>query len=295
MCILSNRVKGNYCFCSWLFIQSSGEFIEYLYLIIRRHLILIACINIYQCTSVLLEAYVPVLLIGFCLQLLLPALLLLFLSTGNYGSLPLFLSSNFNGILWPEHWCGQMISSTSFMPESSQLMNTPSILCTDIVHPMAVMMTFGFCSPPLAFLAAIVGILKCSMWIGAVKHFCAIVENFECGEGDRKRLQQLVMCFTKVPFPYDEVMMRVFWIIFMYSIVFVLFLHWDTVSQVEWEGPLALSLFAILSGCLIYRDVNGMKKFHCLDEGKRNEVEVMNVSSNPLSVISNSNLEDVIS
>ena len=228
-----------------------------------------------QCTSVLLEAYIPVLIIGFCLQLVLPFVIILSIGHDEFNALPAYLRVQMNGVLWPKYW-NDLNEATAIKP--TNLMKISSIIGRDVLNPLAVMMTFGLCSPALTFLVATVAVVKCGMWVWAVRRFISVITKKDntvtCGRSNDRCLSAL----AALDFPLQAVMRRAFWIILAFSTMFILFLYWDTVDDVGWEAAVAVIAFVAMLCCcscalkaLIFRNSQ-------IDR----EVEVQAVSRNPL-------------
>ena len=191
-----------------------------------------------QCTSVLLDAYVPVLIIGFCVQLLMPIIVIKTLRGNSFKFIPEFIRSQLNGVLWPEYWC----NLTDTIPiEPFHLMKIANIMSREVFYPVAVMMTFGICSPPLAVLVAIAVMTKCGLWVWAMNHFIANVNDRS--ESIRQRC---LSALSELQFPQHMILRRVFWITLGFSMIFILFLYWDTTDEVSWEAALGLAVFVLV-------------------------------------------------
>ena len=221
-----------------------------------------------------MEAFVPVLIIGFCIQLLLP---LIFFFSVRYDDIPIFFRAHLNGVLWPEHWHRSDVT----LIEPSELMKMSSILSRDVLHPLAVMMTFGLCSPPLACLVATVTVIRCSIWMWTMDRFVSFPTDSEEETKDRITKQKCLSALSELRFPLCEVQRNAFWSIFVISAMFILLLYWDTLDNVEWVAPLAVTFFVIalyaISKILSNTSPSG-------NDEMNGEVEVKTVSLNPLVV-----------
>ena len=216
------------------------------------------------------------LIIGFCIQLLLPFCFLIFLSDENFGSLPPFFRSKLNGILWPEYW-HHVDNASAVKP--SYLLKIPNIISGDILNPVAVLMTFGLCSPPLACLVAAVSVVKCSMWVWAIRRFVVVVLDGD-EEHNKQKATGLGYISTLSDMQLDTKAMRSsFWIILFFSAIFIVFLYWDTVDEVGWIIPVVVSCYLLVligfSQLMIsFPETN--------EDHKDGEIEVKMVSLNPL-------------
>ena len=228
--------------------------------------------------SAILEAYVPVLIIGFCLQLLLPMLVLTFIKDKHFYAIPEFIRFKLNGLFWPNYW--YTMSSSDTMVEPSYLMKTSTIMCRDLLYPLAAIMTFGVCSPSLAFMAAITGVAKCGLWAWAANNFGTIIkEKRDSSSADLTKETQLITAFSKVEFPLEVVMKNVFWIILVYSVMFLVLIYADTMGEFGWEIPLTVALFALLLRCIAYyMDAQDFKR-----SGISQKIEVVSLTQNPIA------------
>ena len=229
-----------------------------------------------QCSSALLEAYIPVLIIGFCLQLILPLCFLKTLNDTRFRAIPPFLRSNLCGIFCPDYWCHTGDTNNI---DSNSLMKIPTIIVRDLVNPIAVILTFGLCSPALACIAGIVGVVKCGIWVWAMHNFSAFTIAFgNSGKGEA-RSRVLLSALSKMQFPLCEVLKKTFWLIFTCSMTFIVLIYWDTTGKIGWEAPCAVGTLALaLSFMRFY--AKGALSVQKSDTDKN--VEVIAISVNPL-------------
>ena len=238
-----------------------------------------------QCTSILLEAYVPVLIIGFSLQLLLPFIFHYVVNGRRYARFPQFIRTVLNGIYWPDYFYNNVENFERV--KAQDLMKMPNIICRDIVNPIAIIMTFGLCSPPLAFLAATVAAVKCHGWIWALNRFDAYTIDNEndniSGMTDDSKAQHYSKILSDMQLPIRGVLSRTFWIILVYSFLFIIFLYWDTRSGASWEAPLGMTLFFVLLLFLTFSKWNPRDSSQLEEATLEVKNGLMTVSMNPLT------------
>jgi len=128
-----------------------------------------------QCGSVLLSAYIPVLLLGYAIQIVLPLVVLGTLVTLRYESVPLTCRLMLHGLIWPEHWLqgGDGYTHNRIVMDSRPdvMLQIRSILCNDVLNNWLLMVTFGLCSPVLAVAVACAVVLKMCLWVLLVGRF----------------------------------------------------------------------------------------------------------------------------
>ena len=196
-----------------------------------------------------------------------------------------------NGVLWPEFWLNTDASNKLIKP--SYLLKVSSLINRDILYPLAVLMTFGLCSPPLFCLVVCVSVLKCGLWIWAMIRFSTFMIRIEA-DGDKGEFKRkgkghyCLLALCKRSFPLKEVVERAFWMILLLSMIFILFLYWDIVDEIKWKVPVGMvGLVALLFGIsrvANYRHKRGLGKV----ADKITEVElvgkkeIVSVTLNPL-------------
>ena len=189
-----------------------------------------------------MEAYVPVLIVSFCLQLLLPVCILSILMRKDYDSIPEVFHRALNGALWPDYWFSR---KENHKIDPYQLIKVPNIICTDILNPVAVIMTFGVTSPPLACAATAMGVMKCVMWIWVINRFFSYGVERCSDEEESLQAHPSFVALSDLRFPLYIVLKSAFWMIFAISALFMLLIYWDITSRVGWDLPLAAFVFTI--------------------------------------------------
>jgi hypothetical protein len=256
---------------------------------------------------VLLTSYIPVLVIGYAIQLVAScALPLVFSQVGrvcSVSSLSVLIDRKFtHGIVWPEFWASSESAAQASNTEETleknpaMLLNSKSMLCFDILNNLMVMLTFGLCSPVLAVAATCVAISKASILILLVKRFVAVV----CERGDRTQesgnsMSVMICVLAKVSFPLREVLMRAFWLIAWVSAAFVAMICWDVAGDaVGWARSVWLPAVVLFYPALLWTTdfIANRRSGVAKDDAVLEDVELasmsqfvpVNVNKNPLHV-----------
>ena len=129
-----------------------------------------------QCGSVVLTSYIPVLLMGYSIQLFLPFIMLAFMHCVSYESMWPSFRKTLHGIIWPEYWLqgkDDMFTHNKAIVQSNSIvmLNIRTIFCNDVFNNLLVMLTFGLCSPVLAVAVAVAVLLKMSVWVLLIGRF----------------------------------------------------------------------------------------------------------------------------
>ena len=122
----------------------------------------------YQCTSVLLTAYIPVFIYTYSLQLIAPFVFLFLLCFIKYTALPRAIRKSIPGLLFPDNWsrdsAGQGLRSDMLqIAVSKRLYNIKTVTST-LIHNIIILLTFGLCSPVLACLIGASSYLLTATW-----------------------------------------------------------------------------------------------------------------------------------
>ena len=185
----------------------------------------------------------PVLMIGFSIQLLLSVgfVWVVVLQVVDYDSVPGMFRSVLHGVFWPDHWISSR--SDSYI-EPFQLFRVESIICTDMLNPLTMFATFGLSSPPLAVLIALVMMTRMTMWHWAVTRFVSTVSKAEDRSG---RSDEVLAKLSKACIRIDALVIWSYLLLAGVSMMFIMFMVWDTTASVTWEGPLLASLVVVSS------------------------------------------------
>jgi hypothetical protein len=141
-----------------------------------------------QCGSVVLTSYIPVLLLGYSIQLMLPFIFMTSLTFVSYDSMPPSVRKMFHGIIWPEYWLqggDVLVRNTAILnSDPSVLLEIETICCNDVLNNWLLMLTFGLCSPVLAVAIVCSVLLKMSLWMSLVGRFTRSILPGDGGGGD---------------------------------------------------------------------------------------------------------------
>ena len=122
----------------------------------------------YQCTSVLLTAYIPVLIYTYSLQIIAPFIFLFLLCFIKYTTFPRPLRKAVPGILFPSNWSkdstGQGFRSDMLQIAVSKRLYNIKTVTSNLIHNIIMLLTFGLCSPVLAFLIGAASYLITATW-----------------------------------------------------------------------------------------------------------------------------------
>jgi hypothetical protein len=215
-----------------------------------------------QCSSVLLGAYIPVLIIGFSIQLLLTLFLpFIVLQIGKLCNLTKIIIRYklVTGILWPDFWLQQRDSTTTVVAGNKEkdkeedlnrrnkmalesdptiLLSPETIFCFDILNNLVILFTFGLCSPVLALAVGCVTVLRMNMWVLLLGKFvCKLHPGDEMTQSaDRKGMVHFgLVALMKVNFCLKEVLQNSYWHIAGVSTLFVSLLCWDMAGdELSW-------------------------------------------------------------
>jgi hypothetical protein len=169
-----------------------------------------------QCSSVLLTSYIPVLIIGFSIQLVLSVIMPVILyQAGKYLHLAGIIHRNIvNGILWPEFWIGHdnsdlaILNKTMLGKDSTIILNINNVMCFHVLNNVVLMLTFGMCSPVLAAAVTCVVVLKMNVLLLLVGRFTAVLGGREC-----EIAQFALVTLAAATIPLNKVLKDSFWLI----------------------------------------------------------------------------------
>lgn len=127
----------------------------------------------YQCSSTLLTSYIPVYIYSFCLQIFEIIIRIILYSLYDYSSFPRTILTQLPGIVWPYHWK----LPPSYPPYPSSLLKVDKII-TPFMNNLMILVTFGVCSPLLAFVIILTIILSGKHWLYLIGRFFLLrIEN----------------------------------------------------------------------------------------------------------------------
>lgn len=209
------------------------------------------------------------------MQLLLPIfLILIVVDRVDFSSLHPVLRKSVHGMLWPRHW-----HATEAPPAPSELLRFPGIACCDMLNPLAVLLTFGLCSPALAFAVTVFGIAKLRLWTFAVHRFG--VYNLDNGgrpDGEtHSRQKQCLEAFSRASLPMYDIVRGSFPYVVAYSTGFVIILYSDMSLSFSWIVPFTIIVFSGIVVLVVHKYPN-------LRQPLEGEVELKETVLNPLPV-----------
>jgi hypothetical protein len=276
-----------------------------------------------QCGSVLLTSYIPVFLLGYAVQLMLPLIILVSLTCMPFASMPSFVREMCHGIIWPEYWLqgGDVLVRNKAIVGSdpSVILNIPTVFCNDVLNNWLSLVTFGLCSPVLAVAIVCSVLLKMSMWVLLVGRFtrCVVLHN---GGGDNRSdvgvasigpsgvapsgsvigkssddvVHFALAALAEVQIPLSEVLSRSFWRLVWCSALFVALLGWDMAAdEVGWLQslwvPLAPLCYALALRCVAHYSASadsGESTQHSAEKAASHQQEEgSGVSHSPLHIM----------
>lgn len=226
-----------------------------------------------QCGSVLLTSYIPVLLLGYSLQLLLPVFVLVLQIYLPIMAIPSFIRHASHGIIWPDHWLQDEISNHNIdILDSNQevLLKIRTIYCNDVLNNWLIMLTFGLCSPVLALAVVFCILLKMLVWVMLVGRFLRYTMLYDSSTSSivdtskGNAVSVVLKALGDVHIPLFNVLASSFWRLAWYSAVFVGLLGWDLAAddvgwiQSLWVPVTPLGMVLILRFTAKYVNSNGM-------------------------------------
>jgi hypothetical protein len=242
-----------------------------------------------QCGSVVVTSYIPVLLLGYSLQLVLPLLVMALLRGVPHTSMSPSVRAMFYGIIWPEYWLkrsdyespigSKAVGINDFA--AGVVLETRTIFCNDVFNNWLLLLTFGLCSPVLA--VAIVGcvLLKMSLWVLLIGRFtrCVLhdddisdggessastaaplkeveVSTINVSRAEKTRDYRLVhsalTSLAEAHIPLFEVVDGSFWRLVWCSALFVALLSWDMAAdEVGWLQSVWVPLVPLCHGMVL--------------------------------------------
>ena len=219
-----------------------------------------------QCGSVLLTSYIPVLLLGYSIQLLLSWILVALQMHMSYESFPSSIRSSLHGLMWPEYWRqgGDTLvhnkATVSRFP--TVLLQIRTIFCNDILNNWLLLMTFGLCSPILAVAIVCCLLLKMSLWVILVGRYtkCVLQVNAPFDEREdilpkqplpvavgvndiKNSVSFALIALAQTHISLFTVLAHSFWRVAWCSALFVALLSWDMAAdEVGWLMSLWIPL-----------------------------------------------------
>jgi hypothetical protein len=239
-----------------------------------------------QCGSVVVTSYIPVLLLGYSMQLVLPVIVMALLRCVPYTSMSPSVRAMFYGIIWPEYWLQGSGDVAPFdnnaiaINDPYVILETRTVFSNGVFNNWMLLLTFGLCSPVLA--VAIVGcvLLKMSLWVLLIGRFTrCILHDADISDGgessastaaplkeveiptiisgaEKNRVHDVVRyaltSLAEAHIPLFEVVDGSFWRLVWCSALFVALLSWDMATdEVGWLQSVWVPLVPICYGMVL--------------------------------------------
>lgn len=217
-----------------------------------------------QCSSEILTSFIPVYLMVCGMQLLLPFVFVLIFTHFRYEVVPTYVRGLIHGIIWPKYWILETKEKMLLLEKSPLLLlDTLDVVSMDIVFNLSIILTFGFCSPLLAFGIGCACFFKIKMWTLFVGRMLSYVTQKTqsmslVDEGKSWSLPYTLTALSSVCLPIYAILDVNMTILLRSSTLFLSLLVWDIVADdVGWQSaiwaPILLLLVPII--CINVRKV----------------------------------------
>jgi hypothetical protein len=233
-----------------------------------------------QCGSVLLTSYIPVLIIGYSIQISLCFILpFLLVQAGAFFDMTKIIKWKLaKGIIWPGFWLGVDAEAgqvdqrrRSLARDPTIILSPKSILCFDILNNLIVLLTFGLFSPILAFAVMCAVATKMNLWVLLLGRFTSVLASQE--DTRDKVAHFALVVLAELQLPVGAVFKRSFWLIAWCSGVFVALLCWDIAAddvgwaRATWVPVTTLSYAVLLWGVSMIMKYRSQPREHpCMEE-----------------------------
>lgn len=127
----------------------------------------------YQCGSTLLTTYIPIYMYSFSLQLVSIMLILCIIYTSNSVTFPRWILNISAGVCWPRLLGTNLPHVNSHDNSNSPTIRLihPSLILSQLMNNLIILLTFGLCSPILASYITINLCIYLSSWIVLIGRF----------------------------------------------------------------------------------------------------------------------------
>lgn len=247
-----------------------------------------------QCGSVILTSYIPVFLLGYSFQLLLPFAMLAALSLLPNNLILRLLRIGLHGILWPDYWFeggDEWDRKRALLDHNPDTMlRTRTIFCNDVLNNWLVMMTFGLCSPVLATAITLTVMLKMRFWsllVGRFTNRIFLRDGIESGSvnfaaittfptnslksstiscQNNEIIGVVLQSLVDTHIPQHDVLLGSFWLLAFCSALFVALLGWDlAANDLEWLRSIWVPLFPLMYVIILYMGLGWTRMQHNFD------------------------------
>jgi hypothetical protein len=208
------------------------------------------------CGSTILQVYIPIYMYIYSILLIVPPISLYFLSRFvEYESLPRLLKPFVPAILWPiesEDTIRDSLSSTegkSVVPTVSPLLFKRDNIAVSLMLHVALLITFGLCSPILGVAITTVTCLSITQWRILIARFVSLRSLHNKRLSLREAQDDAVMnVLNRVVGDTASCFKSMLWTVLWMSCVFFAFLCWDIASDtVGWIQSCWIPITAVLS------------------------------------------------
>jgi hypothetical protein len=210
----------------------------------------------YQCTSVLLTAYIPVFIYSYSIQVAAPFIFLFTLSFLKYQSFPKVLRKMIPGVLFPDNWSKDSTkngfrSDMLQIAASKRLYNIKTVTST-MIHNVIVLLTFGLCSPVLACLIGAATYLIAATWRVLIARFvhCRLSKF---SSQSSHQLDNAMLSMARLSREGNGLIRLCLWPYVFVSAFFFLCLSWDMAGdRVGWRGGIWAPLVSLSALGVMY-------------------------------------------
>lgn len=216
----------------------------------------------YQCTSVLLTAYIPVFIYTYSLQVIAPFIFLFLLCFIKYTTLPRPFRKTVPGILFPNNWSKDRTeqgfrSDVLQIAVSKRLYNIKTVT-SNLIHNIIILLTFGLCSPVLACLIGAASYLITATWRILIARFVHYRIFELTSSGTKKHRQDYALAsMGALAGEAKGLILLCLWPYVFVSAFFFLCLTWDmSGDRVGWRKGSWAPLASVCVLSVMYTSVN---------------------------------------
>jgi hypothetical protein len=196
------------------------------------------------------------------------------------------------GIFWTNFWLDSNFDRTSEKKEylannPETVLDSKSIICHGILNILMLMLTFGLCSPFVAFAMTCVVVLRMNIWIILIGRFTCLVS---AGNNENNTHYALV-ALSRVYISFVEVCKRSFWLLAWCSSLFFALICWDVAvaGGVSWINsiwiPISIIMYPlflwVMAHCFLQRNIDDRRRndYHLEIVNKKTETQLLQSSA----------------
>ena len=250
----------------------------------------------YQCASVLLTSYIPVLIFVSAFQMLLPFGFVWFQIMVNYSTIPAPLRFAFYGVIWPDYWLATYSENDEDLAREATdilVLDTNDIVYADILNQLIVLLSFGLCSPMLAASVSLAFGFKMLMWrmlLGRFVHYRMRLANLNRAkvegedavviEYDVKLDDMAIDALADATVDFVSVFEMCLWPLCLSSAAFFVIICWDIAGdEVGSKGSLWVP---VVVGCIPFAYWLSFVFFKKWTEKRSNHISMSIARQRPL-------------